>query len=148
MKVFHSHGSKERLFEIMKRVNNINEQLLPVEKKNEIINDFVKYVDEKLGLGGDVPKVEISYDEGEAQNMKSFGKYTPETNILKVVIVNRNLADVLRTIGHELVHRKQDKEGNITPNSGETGSNEENEANALAGSLMREFGKNNPIIFE
>jgi hypothetical protein len=33
-------------------------------------------------------------------------------------------------------------------NSGETGSDIENEANAMAGVLLRNFGKQNPIIYE
>jgi hypothetical protein len=38
--------------------------------------------------------------------------------------------------------------GNINPDSNTTGSEQENEANALAGVFMREFGAKNPIIFE
>jgi Zn-dependent peptidase ImmA (M78 family) len=148
MKVFHSYGSKERLFEIMKRVNNLNEQILPKEKKSKIIKEFVNFVDEELKLGSDMPDVKISYDEKEAAGMKSFGKYTPETNELRVVATNRNLADVLRTLAHELIHHKQFKDKKLTPSSNNTGSKDENEANALAGVLMRKFGERYPIIFE
>ena len=149
MRVFHAYGSKERLFEMMGRVNNLNEQILPVEKKNEVIKEFVAFVQKKLGISDEqIPKIVISYDEKEAPNMKSFGKYTPETNELRVVAVNRNLADVLRTLAHEIIHHKQYKEGVLKPGSNDTGSEHENEANALAGAFMREFGKENPIIFE
>lgn len=132
----------------MKKVNNLNEEILPVDKKNEIIKKFLKYADEQLGLGKDMPEIKISYDEKEAQNMKSFGKYTPETNELRVVAKNRNLADVLRTLAHELIHHKQYKENKLKQSSNDTGSNDENEANALAGIFLRNFGKKNPIIFE
>jgi len=148
MKMFHPHGSKERLYELMTRVNSLNEQLLPPEKRQEIINDFVNYVDESIELGGEVPSVKLSYNENDAQKMKSYGRYMPETNELVVVATNRNLGDILRTIAHELIHHKQNKEGNLNPDSGETGSEQENEANALAGVLLREFGKRNPAIFE
>lgn len=148
MKVFHSHGSKERLFEMMKKVNNINEQLLPPEKRKEIVDNFVKYVCERIKLNAETPSVTLIYDEGIAQEKKSFGEYKPESNEIIVVAKNRNLADILRTIAHELIHLKQDENGELKSNSGETGSDEENEANALAGVLMRDFGKNNPIIFE
>jgi hypothetical protein len=148
MKVFHSHGSKERLFEMMKRVNSLNETLLPMEEKIGVVGQFVDFVDEKLGLGEDMPKVRLSHDSEEAAKMKSYGRYVPETDEIRVVAVNRNLGDILRTIAHELIHHKQNKDGKLTPNSGETGSDVENEANALAGVLMREFGKNHPVIFE
>jgi len=148
MKVFNSYGSKERLYEMMKRVNKLNETLLPMEEKIGVVGQFVDFADEKLGLGGDMPKIKLSHDAGEAAEMKSFGKYTPETNELVVVAVNRNLADILRTFAHELVHHKQRKDNKLNQSSNETGSDEENEANALAGVLLREFGQKNPIIFE
>jgi Zn-dependent peptidase ImmA (M78 family) len=150
MRVFHPYGSKERLFEMFRKIGggDLNEAILPKEKKEQIINEFVKFADEKLGLGNDLPKITTSYDEKEASAMESFGKYTPETNELRVVVVNRNLADVLRTLAHELIHHKQYKEGKLNPNSNDTGSEDENEANSLAGVFMREFGKKNPIIFE
>jgi Zn-dependent peptidase ImmA (M78 family) len=149
VRVFHAYGSPQRLFEMLKRVNNLNEQILPKEKKEEVINKFVAFVQKKLDISDDqMPKIAISYDEKEAPGMKSFGKYTPETNELRVVAINRNLADVLRTLAHELKHNEQRIKGILKPNSTETGSNVENEANAFAGIAMREFGQANPIIFE
>jgi len=150
MRVHHPYGSKERLFEMVGKVNGITltEAILPKEQKEKVIDDFIKFADEKLELGGDLPEIVLSDDEKEASTMKSFGKYTPETNELRVVITNRNLADVLRTFAHELVHHKQRKDNRIEQNSNQTGSEIENEANALAGVLMREFGQINPIIFE
>ena len=149
MRIFHPYGSKERLFEVFQRVNNvmIQEAVLDKQKRQEVINEFVDFVKNKIELE-DAPEIQLSYDEKEAQDMKSFGKYTPHTNELLVVAANRNLADILRTIAHELVHHKQGLEGRIEANSNETGSNIENEANALAGVIMREFAQINPIIFE
>lgn len=148
MKVFNAYGTPERLFEMMKRVNNLNENVLPIEKKNEVIKQFIEFIKEKLKFGDNMPNIAISYDEKEAAGMHSFGKYTPEKNELRVVAVNRNLADVLRTLAHELIHHMQRLKGNINPDSNATGSEQENEANALAGVFMREFGAKNPIIFE
>jgi len=150
MKVFHPYGSKERLFEMFRNVNrmNLTEALLPKEKKVEMINEFVKFVGEKLEYGDDLPKIILSEDEKEAETMHSFGKFTPEIKEIRVVIANRNLADILRTLAHELVHYKQNLDGKLTPDSNNTGSPDENEANALAGVLMREFGQANSIIFE
>ena len=148
MRVFKSYGSPERLFEMMKRVNNLNESVLPKEKKDVVINQFITFTKEKLGLGDKMPSIKVSYDGKEASDMKSFGKYTPESNELLVVAANRNLADVLRTLAHELVHCMQRMKGLLKQDSSDTGSEIENEANALAGVLMREFGQQNPIIFE
>jgi Zn-dependent peptidase ImmA (M78 family) len=58
------------------------------------------------------------------------------------------MADILRTLAHELVHRKQDEDGRIDYESGETGSDIENEANAQAGVLLRDYGKVDNGIYE
>jgi Zn-dependent peptidase ImmA (M78 family) len=135
---------------MLQNVNKVvlKETILPKEKKVEIVSQFVKFLAGKLGLDSGTPQVVLSYDSGEAASMASFGKYTPETNELRVVAINRNLADILRTIAHEIVHYWQKNDGKLNPASNDTGSAEENEANALAGEFMREFGKNNPMIFE
>ena len=80
--------------------------------------------------------------------MRSFGGYIPSKKEIYIVIANRNLADILRTLAHELVHWKQDLEGRLNENSGQTGSDEENEANSIAGIVLRNYGKKNPIIYE
>lgn len=146
MRINHPNGSKERLFEMLNRVNSLNEEILPDEKKNEIITKFIDEVCEYLDVDKD--KIEISYDPTEAAEMTSFGKQTPSTGIIRVVATNRNLADVLRTLAHELVHRKQEKEGRLYVGAGDDGTDIENEANSEAALIMRKFGKTNPIIFE
>jgi hypothetical protein len=58
------------------------------------------------------------------------------------------MADILRTLAHELVHHMQNGKGELNSDSGEDGSPTENEANATAGLIMRKFGRENPEIFE
>lgn len=147
MRVFGQYGSKERLFEMMNKVNKLNESDMSKDKRDEIVDDFMKFVDGELNLNGDYPEVILVDDVEEAKKMKSYGRYIPDKNELLVVTANRALADSLRTIAHELVHHKQGIEGKLNTNSGETGSPEENEANAVAGIIMRKFGKENPIIY-
>jgi Zn-dependent peptidase ImmA (M78 family) len=143
-----NNRSKERLFDVMRKVNNLNEAVLPHSEKLTVVDKFIDFVKVSLELGDNPPSVTLITDNTAAETMRSFGRFTPQNKEIHVVSANRNLADVLRTIAHELVHYKQGLEGRINRNSGETGSNEENEANALAGVLMREFGRENPIIFE
>ena len=149
MRVFHKYGSKERLFEVFQRVNGVvlNEEVLPKERRQEIIEEFVRYCANELNLES-TPELEISYDNKDAQDMRSYGLYTPYNNKLMVVAVNRNLGDILRTIAHELVHHRQFLDNKLTADSNKTGSEQENEANAMAGVLMRNFGKITPDIYE
>jgi Zn-dependent peptidase ImmA (M78 family) len=138
---------KNKLFEIFEKVNHIsldNDQ----DKRDEIIKQFITFADTELNLGGNIPKINISYNDDEAKKSKSFGGYVPNDMIIDIIGANRNLADILRTLGHELVHHKQNLEGKINAQSGETGSDEENEANAKAGILLRNFGKINDNIYE
>jgi predicted metalloprotease len=55
--------------------------------------------------------------------------------------------DVLRTLAHELTHHKQNQAGILDSHSGATGTEEENQANANAGIVMRDFAKQNPEYF-
>jgi len=55
--------------------------------------------------------------------------------------------DVLRTLAHELVHHKQRELDMIQPGDGATGSRIENQANAVAGVLMRDFADQHPDYF-
>jgi hypothetical protein len=56
--------------------------------------------------------------------------------------------DCLRSLGHEMVHHKQNEEGRITDDSGDTGSEIENEANSKAGIFLRDFGKKHNDIYD
>jgi ribosome-binding factor A len=111
------------------------------------INDFIKFAVDTLELQ-QVPKITFTDDEELAKQMHSLGMYKPQTDELLVVRGNRMIADVLRTLAHELVHRKQNELGQLEPGSGATGSPVENEANAAAGVLLRLYGAKNTDIYE
>jgi Zn-dependent peptidase ImmA (M78 family) len=115
--------------------------------RTDIIGDFVNYSAEQLGIER-LPQIYLIADREFAVKNRSFGSYVPKTGQLNVYIGNRNLADILRTLAHELVHHRQNELGMLRPDSGETGSPEENEANSLAGELLRNYGKINELIYE
>ena len=77
----------------------------------------------------------------------SFGRFVPDTNAIEFAIEDRHPIDILRTLAHELVHCKQREEQRLKHDSGETGSDEENEANARAGIIMRNFDDAYPGYF-
>ena len=47
-----------------------------------------------------------------------------------------------------MVHHKQNELGLMHPDSGKTGSDIENQANSVAGVMMRNFGKTHEDIYE
>jgi hypothetical protein len=115
--------------------------------KNKIVEDFIEFCKIKLDLNN-IPNIVFVNDRDWAVKKRSFGEYDPGNKQLHVYIGNRNLADTLRTLGHELVHHKQNELGLLKSGSGKTGSDIENQANSLAGILMREYGQSNDLIYE
>lgn len=149
MLIGNENKTKKRLFEVFQKVNGIvlNESDLSKQEKEDILKDIVIKACNDLGVN-EYPKVIISYDPNEAKNNKSFANYNPNNKSLRIVAINRNLADVCRSTVHEIKHYDQDLKGELNNDSGETGSNQENEANAFAGIFMRKYGKLHPEIFE
>jgi hypothetical protein len=100
--------------------------------------DFVRFCVERLGLES-MPKIHL-VDELEENN--SFGVYYPNRDESHIAVAGRHPIDVMRTVAHELVHARQRELKEEL--DGSTGSDDENEANAMAGVLMREFA---PTLF-
>lgn len=119
----------------------------PVMSQDEIIRDFLNYVVEELSIG-QVPKLRLKKDPAWSVRNKSFGRYDNATGELIVALGNRHIMDILRTLAHELVHRKQDETESMPADAGETGSDYENEANAKAGVLMRNYAELHPEYFQ
>jgi hypothetical protein len=118
------------------------------ESETGTIGEFVKYAIKNLEIQKPPRNLTFSYDNEAAKEKRSFGYFDPNANKIWVYCKNRNMADILRTLAHELVHRKQDEDGRISYESGKTGSEIENEANAKAGVLLRDFGKQHEEIYQ
>jgi hypothetical protein len=115
------------------------------ESKTNVIQmfkDFLPLAMEVLEIDK-LPKMHFAA-ELNTGDQPSFGMYVPDHNLLAVALVNRHPVDILRTVAHELVHFKQNMNGELTPNSGETGSPHENQAHEIAGVIMRNFNKRYP----
>ena len=108
---------------------------------NNFIKKFAPWVAEQLGIK--LPKIELLDKPIDT----TFGQYNPETKSIKLVTGGRHPVDVLRTLAHELTHYKQHLEDNLPAGAGETGTDQENEANANAGITMRDFAQQNPDQF-
>lgn len=130
-----------------KRVNNcVKFENTEDESFTSIIQDFVEFAVDKLDLEN-VPEILLNKDKKFVLQIRAMGGYMPEHHKIWVYTGNRNTADVIRTLGHELVHAKQREDANGEPLDGETGSKHENEANSLAGVMLRIYGKQNPDIY-
>jgi hypothetical protein len=95
---------------------------------------------EELGLD-QLPAITL-VDKPVIGNGSSFGEFDGE---IRVVTKDRHPMDVMRTLAHEIVHWKQLVNNEVM--DGSDGSNTENDANAIAGVIMRKFGKMYPEYF-
>ena len=71
-----------------------------------------------------------------------------ENKVIKVCAKNRALADVMRSIAHELVHHKQFEQGRLKVQPPDIGGEIEDEANAKAGQYIKMFAKEDPTIYD
>jgi hypothetical protein len=99
----------------------------------------------ELNING-LPRIKLQ-PRLEVDEQPSFGRFVSEENTIYLALEDRHPLDIARTFAHELVHYKQGVEHRLNPESGETGSPEENEAHELAGIIMRHFNKAHPEFF-
>ena len=135
-----SESSKEYQYEPIKEQS---------DKKTQSINNFVEYACKRLKLQ-DNPKISLISGTEYANSRKSLGGFNPKTKEIYVSTENRLTADICRTIAHELVHRKQDELGLLKniEKDGADGSPIENQANEVAGIIMREYGRIDDYIYQ
>jgi hypothetical protein len=120
-----------------------------LQKKDtyKILLDFIRFAAKDLELNS-LPKFDFVFDSKEAMERRSFGGYAPGHEHITITVKNRHIMDVCRTLAHELVHYSQDLKKELDDDdAGATGSPQENEANARAAVIMRNFGKAFPDMF-
>jgi Putative amidoligase enzyme len=112
----------------------------------EILQDFIDFCFKELKLES-MPVVKLRKDPQWSVRNKTFGRYIDDHNLLEVAWGQRHIMDILRTVAHELTHRHQHEREDVPSDAGETGSRYENEANARAGILMRDYARLHPEYF-
>lgn len=133
------HGRDKKNVNEVKNIPQTNTSKKPSLQKS--IGMFVAFASKELKLS-ELPKIKIIQP---TEDMTGLGRYTPNTKEIRVVVKGRLLADILRTIAHEMVHQLQHETGMEL--DGTTGSGIENSANAMAGILLRNYGEINKKIF-
>jgi Zn-dependent peptidase ImmA (M78 family) len=149
----HQYSVLDKLVKDAKKRNRITTKA--IQSLDEEIDDnkaaeiakATEWVCKKLKIQK-IPAIELSMDTDEAQGNHHTGGHVPGSGKIWVYAKNRNLVDILRTVFHELAHVRQHQDGKIEPNSSYPGSPIEVEADAVAGTLIKIYGANNPHIFE
>lgn len=106
--------------------------------------DFISFCIQQLEIETS-PKIRIGDDHRKAQEVRAMGYYSPGEDLIWVLRGQRVPADWYRTLAHELVHWRQRELGQVM--DGSDGSALENEANAKAAMLLREWGRRYAEIY-
>ena len=126
---------------------SLNERILTKKEKDlKVMAAFVNFAKGELGIDDGI-KVALAYER--TPDIKTTAYYNLD-GFVKIYVKDRAIIDVCRSIAHELVHHKQNIEGRLKDSAkdGEDGSDIENEANAVAGVIIRKWGKKHPELYE
>ena len=123
------------------------EMFLNEDDTESMVQQFIQDTAERLGIER-MPEIQLHDNDGWSEQNRSFGMYQPELHVLHVNLRDRHIMDILRTVAHELAHCRQQELEQLDHTSGNTGSPVENEANAVAGIIMRDFADAHPELFD
>ena len=112
------------------------------EHFESIVHTFLPFVKKELKIK-ELPKIHFVDDPKFARRIAAFGQI--KDNRIVIDIQSRQTMDILRTLAHELTHYRQHTKG--VNGSGHAGAPTENEANRLAGTIVRKFGEKHPSLF-
>jgi hypothetical protein len=114
----------------------------------QLINQFMPFAQKHIGFN-EPPKLFLKQDEKNASNpLGRTAFYNPEEKSVTLYVTGRHPKDILRSLGHELVHHKQNCDGKFE-NAGEMGEGYaqknphlrqmEIEANSVGSMCLRDF---------
>lgn len=139
----------------------LSESKTSMKEFEELVNLFLPYALKELRMKTKPPirflyRKNCSYDKEfngitiihDCEFSKSNGTFGQinHKNQITVNIKNRHPLDSLRTLAHEMVHYQQQMNGIY--GTGKTGSPTENEANAKAAIIMRNFAQDYSELFK
>jgi predicted chitinase/LysM repeat protein len=111
----------------------------------KVFKDFLPLVMTMLKIDKLPP---IKFKQRVDGEQPSFGGFDMSSSVIYLQIENRHPLDIIRTLAHELVHFKQHQNNRLPADGGKSGSPYENQANQLAGIIMRRFNQKFPHYFD
>ena len=111
--------------------------------------EFILFCADSLPIEGDF-EVHL-VNSREPHGISTTALYEVGNNCCKVYCRKRALADVLRSVAHEMTHMMQDQIGILKGNIRDAGGFHEDQANSKAGELIKLFAKSSPnrkMIYE
>lgn len=130
-----------------------NEYSVKLENNSQLstyeISKFIRYCFSFLKISA--VDVTVNIENERNDRLETLASYMPYDKTVTVLGGGRHILDVFRSLAHELVHVKQDTEGGLDDPEQTKDNNDgvaiENEANSLAGVIMRKYGRENPNLY-
>ena len=136
----------------IKTLMNINEgeASFPSDEKQHL-EKFVDFVKKELNIENDV-NIRYQTDKDGIKTTAVYkyqdgGDEEFEQSEVRVYTKERALQDIMRSVAHELVHHQQNERGDLEGKISNVGGPIEDEANAVAGELLKKYGINHPEIY-
>ena len=127
----------------------VDEGLNYKPEQMKLAGEFILFCADSLPIEGEF-EVHL-VNSREPHGITTTALYEVGNNCCKVYCRNRALADVLRSVAHEMTHMMQDQIGILVGNIRDAGGFHEDQANSKAGELIKLFAKSSPerkMIYE
>lgn len=108
----------------------------------QLLGKFCVYCMDELGMSEGVDTVIYVESDRGKNGIQTTAFYNPSNDEVKVYGKNRAMVDICRSIAHELVHMSQRVRGLLNQPTKDIGGFHEDEANAVAGQIIKMFAKN------
>ena len=124
-------------------MKNFKQFLAEELERGHRIDHFIEFAAHYLEIP--VPEVTFLHERDEHMTTASYNVKTKE---IRVYVKDRAMFDICRSIAHEMVHAMQHMREHPDALDGSTGSPHEDEANAVAGRIIRSYGQKHPEFYE
>ena len=115
----------------------------------KLAGEFILFCADSLPIEGEFDVHLVN--SRDPHGITTTALYEVGNNCCKVYCKNRALADVLRSVAHEMTHMMQDQIGILNGPIRDAGGFHEDQANSKAGELIKVFAKSKPnrrMIYE
>tara|TARA_A100001011_G_C14312545_1_gene846351 strand:- start:2731 stop:3144 length:414 start_codon:yes stop_codon:yes gene_type:complete len=107
--------------------------------KAKLAGEFTLFCAKKLPIENEFKVYLVA--ERKSHGITTTAVYEVDNNCCRIYAKNRALADILRSVAHEMTHMMQDELGLINGHVRDAGGFHEDQANARAGELLKLFAK-------
>jgi Zn-dependent peptidase ImmA (M78 family) len=116
------------------------------DEQKEKLKDFIKFIKDDLGLKS-APTVILQNGRKTLKTTANYD-YTKDEKVVRINGKNRMLVDIMRSVAHEFVHHRQFEQGRLDVKPPDIGGEIEDEANAVAGQLIKKYAQKDQTIYD